>query len=129
MPLKLPVRAALFAAVLTMTLVLAPSALAWKPPPAVASGVVKTTNIPVRMSDGVVLYVDVVRPAGPSGRALSRRLPVLLTQTPYNKNAALSFEDDYLVEHGFVQVIADAEHRGPPGQRAVFGEHRVGHFV
>ncbi|MFL5823478.1 MAG: CocE/NonD family hydrolase, partial [Solirubrobacteraceae bacterium] len=36
----------------------------------------------------------------------------LLTQTPYNKNAALNFENDYLVEHGYVQVIADARGTG-----------------
>jgi uncharacterized protein len=112
MPLKLMLRAAVPAAVLTAALALAPGALAWKPPPPIANAVVKTTNMPVRMSDGVVLYVDVVRPAGANGQALSRRLPILLTQTPYNKNAALNFEDDYLVKHGFVQVIADVRGTG-----------------
>jgi putative CocE/NonD family hydrolase len=94
-------------------LLTAPAALAWKPPPAVASSVVKQTNIPVRMSDGVVLYVDVVRPASSQGQPLPGRLPVLLTQTPYNKNTpSLNFEDDYLVEHGYVQVIADVRGTG-----------------
>ena len=73
----------------------------------------KTTNVPVQMSDGIVLYVDVVQPADSSGKALPGRLPVLLTQTPYNKNSpSLNFEDDYLVEHGYVQVIADARGTG-----------------
>jgi hypothetical protein len=90
----------------------ATSALAWSPPAPVASAVVKTTNVPVTMSDGVVLYLDVVRPADASGNPLPGRLPVLLTQTPYNKNGPLSFEDDYLVEHGYVQVIADARGTG-----------------
>jgi uncharacterized protein len=113
MRLKLTLRAALSAAVLAATLACAPSALAWKPPPAIASAVVKTTNIPVRMSDGIVLYADVVRPAATNGQALNRRLPVLLTQTPYNKNTpSLNFEDDYLVEHGYVQVIADVRGTG-----------------
>lgn len=113
MHLKLALRAALPAAALTALLASAPSALAWKPPPAIASSVVKTTNVPVRMSDGAVLYADVVRPAGSDGQALTRRLPVLLTQTPYNKNTpSLNFEDDYLVEHGYVQVIADVRGTG-----------------
>jgi uncharacterized protein len=89
------------------------SAMAWKPPAPVAKAVVKTTNVPVRMSDGTILYVDVIRPAGSNGKALRRRLPVLLTQTPYNKNTpSLNFEDDYLVEHGYVQVIADVRGTG-----------------
>ncbi len=113
MPLKLTLRAVLPAAVLTATLACAPSALAWTAPPAIAGAVVKTTNVPVRMSDGVVLYADIVRPAGSGGQALSERLPVLLTQTPYNKNTpSLNFEDDYLVEHGYVQVIADVRGTG-----------------
>src|SRR5436305_3467923 len=64
------------------------------------------------MSGGSVLYVDTVRTADSSGNALPGPHPVLLTQTPYNKNGALSFEDDYLVEHGYVQVIADVRGTG-----------------
>src|SRR5437764_4475318 len=86
---------------------------AWTPPKAIASAVVKTANVPIRMSDGIVLYADVVQPAGSSGKALPGRYPVLLTQTPYNKNTpSLNFENDYLVEHGYVQVIADARGTG-----------------
>jgi len=91
----------------------APAAQAWSPPPAVATSVVKTANVPVQMSDGTVLYVDVIRPADAGGNPLPGRLPVLLTQTPYNKNTpSLNFEDDYLVEHGYVQVIADVRGTG-----------------
>src|SRR5207302_1563769 len=82
------------------------------PPAAVASAVTKQTNVPVQMSDGAVLYLDVVRPADSSGNPLPGHYPVLLTQTPYNKNAALNFENDYLVEHGYIQVIADARGTG-----------------
>src|SRR5437764_5109492 len=86
---------------------------AWTPPKAIASAVVKTANVPIRMSDGIVLYADVVQPAVSSGKALPGRYPVLLTQTPYNKNSpSLNFENDYLVEHGYVQVIADARGTG-----------------
>lgn len=55
---------------------------------------------------------------------------MLLTQTPYNKNGALSFEDDYLVEHGYVQVIADVRGTGSSeGTWASFGprEQRDGY--
>jgi hypothetical protein len=91
----------------------ATNALAWSPPAPVASSVAKTTNVPVTMSDGNVLYVDVIQPADSSGNPLPGRYPVLLTQTPYNKNSpSLNFEDDYLVEHGYVQVIADARGTG-----------------
>jgi putative CocE/NonD family hydrolase len=94
-------------------LVAAPAALAWKPPNPIAQSVVKKSNVPVRMSDGTVLYVDVIRPARRSGKPVRGRLPVLLTQTPYNKNTpSLNFEDDYLVKHGYVQVIADVRGTG-----------------
>lgn len=101
---------------LASLLVAAPSALAWKPPRPIASKVVKQSNIPVRMSDGTILYVDVVRPATSSGKPVRGRLPVLLAQTPYNKNTpSLNFEDDYLVKHGYVEVIADVRGTGSSG--------------
>lgn len=108
------VAAAMGAAVAFVGLLIGCSpALAWKPPRPIASSVVKTSNIPVTMSDGTVLYVDVIRPASSSGKPLPGRLPVLLTQTPYNKNTpSLNFENDYLVEHGYVQVIADVRGTG-----------------
>ena len=107
------IHAALIAAVAAAVLATAPSAFAWSPPAAIASSVAKTTNVPVLMSDGVTLFVDVIQPADSSGNALPGRFPVLLTQTPYNKNTpSLNFEDDYLVEHGYVQVIADVRGTG-----------------
>jgi predicted acyl esterase len=50
-----------------------PSALACSPPSPVAGAVNQQSNVPVRMSDGVVLYVDVVRPADASGNPLPGR--------------------------------------------------------
>src|SRR5947209_20603543 len=107
--MRIPITAA---AVATALLTVVPAAEAWRPPKPIATSVAKSSNVPVRMGDGVVLYVDVVRPADGSGKALPGRYPVLLTQTPYNKNGALSFEDDYLVEHGYIQVIADVRGTG-----------------
>src|SRR5205807_7413623 len=71
-----------------------------------------TYDVPVTMSDGVKLYVNLYRPADGSGNAVKGRFPVILTQTPYNKNGALNFENDYLVERGYVQVIADVRGTG-----------------
>jgi putative CocE/NonD family hydrolase len=106
----------LAAAIVTAVAILAVAAgdaLAWNPPPAIASAVVKTTDVPIMMSDGVTLRADVIHPADGSGNALTGRFPALLTVTPYNKNSpSLNFEDDYLVEHGYVQVIADARGTG-----------------
>jgi uncharacterized protein len=112
-------------------LVTASSALAWKPPPAMAHSVVKKYNVPVRMSDRVILHVNVIRPAKRSGGPVRKRLPVLLTQTPYNNNSPkLNFEDSYLVEHGYVQVIADVRGTGSSeGMWSPFGrrEQRDGY--
>ncbi|HET7481735.1 MAG TPA: CocE/NonD family hydrolase [Actinomycetota bacterium] len=74
--------------------------------------IVTTKDVPVKMSDGTRLYVDVYRP-GHDGKAVPGRFPVILTQTPYNKNSgALAFEAPFLIERGYVQVIADVRGTG-----------------
>lgn len=96
---------------LAAALVPAAPAHAWEPRPAEYE-VVKETNVPIQMSDGVTLYADVVRPAK-DGTAVPGRFPVILTQTPYNKQAPqLNFQNDYLVQRGYVQVIADVRGTG-----------------
>src|SRR3712207_2100385 len=86
--------------------VAAPAAQAWEPRPP-QYGVVKETNVPITMSDGVRLFADVVRPAAQDGTPAPGRFPVILTQTPYNKSSPqLNFQNDYLVQRGYVQVIA-----------------------
>jgi putative CocE/NonD family hydrolase len=103
-------RAALAAAV--AALAFAAPAHAWKPRPA-TYGFAKQTNVPIAMSDGVRLYADVVRPTLKDGSIAPGRFPVVLTQTPYNKSAPrLNFENDYLVERGYVQVIVDVRGTG-----------------
>src|SRR3954451_16690035 len=96
---------------------------AWQPRKA-TYGVSKQTNVPIEMSDGVTLYADVLRPAQPDGSPGPGRFPVILTQTPYNKSAPqLTFENAYLVERGYVQVIADVRGTGlSEGQWDSFGE-------
>jgi len=119
----------LVATVLPVGLLAAPSHAAagdapsgWKPRPA-TYGVNVTEDVPVRMSDGNVLRVNVYRPAHADGSAVNRRFPVVLTQTPYNKSAPqLGFRDDYLVERGYVQVVADVRGTGSsPGTWDSFG--------
>ena len=76
------------------------------------------------MSDGTVLRVNVYRPARVDGSPVQRRFPVVLTQTPYNKSAPrLGFRNDYLVQRGYVQVVADVRGTGSSeGQWASFAE-------
>ncbi len=75
-------------------------------------GTVVETDVRVTMSDGVRLAVDVVRPAI-EGKPAPGRFPVLVTQTPYNKNGStLAFRTDYLVTRGYVQVISDVRGTG-----------------
>ncbi len=84
----------------------------WQPRPA-TYGVSATKDVKVTMSDGKVLRVNVYRPAKPDGSPVRRRFPVILTQTPYNKSAPqLGFRDDYLVQRGYVQVVADVRGTG-----------------
>lgn len=93
------------------------SASHWSPRPA-TYGVARTANVPIRMDDGVVLKADVLRPARPDGSAAEGPFPVILTQTPYNKNVpAENFENDYLVERGYIQVIVDVRGTGSSGGR------------
>ena len=94
----------------------------WTPRPA-TYGVDKQQNVPITMDDGTVLEADVLRPAAADGTPAKGRFPVLLTQTPYNKNAPqLNFENDYLVQRGYIQVIVDVRGTGASeGQWTSFG--------
>jgi uncharacterized protein len=83
----------------------------WSTRPA-TYGVAVTQDVQIRMSDGAILVADVYRPADAAGRPVAGRFPVVLTQTPYNKNGSLSFAADYLVSRGYVQVIVDVRGTG-----------------
>ncbi len=67
-------------------------------------------DVPITMSDGVVLYSDVIRPGKPG------RYPVLVEQTPYNKNlvdSGTAFGDNtYFAKRGYVVVIVDVRGTG-----------------
>jgi putative CocE/NonD family hydrolase len=94
----------------------------WKPR-AASYGVAKQQNVPITMDDGKILEADILRPAAADGTPAKGRFPVLLTQTPYNKSAPqLNFENDYLVQRGYIQVIVDVRGTGSSqGEWTSFG--------
>jgi predicted acyl esterase len=67
-------------------------------------------DVPVTMSDGVVLRANVMRPDD------GGRHPVLLIQTPYNKDgavgAAFSGQSQYFVQRGYVVATVDVRGTG-----------------
>ena len=106
----LPV-AALVAATLAVPVAHAAPA-GWTPRPA-TYGTAVDSDVVIPMSDGVRLNADVIRPAAADGTPAPGAFPVLVTQTPYNKNAPrLNFRSDYLVTRGYVQVIVDVRGTG-----------------
>jgi hypothetical protein len=65
------------------------------------------------MADGTVLRVDVYYPTDPAtGKAAAGPFPVLLTQTPYGKEA---LADSYFVQRGYLEVVADVRGTGDSG--------------
>ncbi len=96
----------------------APAALAWTPE-AASYRVLEQKNVPVTMSDGTVLRVNVYYPST-NGVAARGPFPVLLTQTPYGKDTTgavggATGEDQYLVERGYIDVVADVRGTGDSG--------------
>ena len=90
--------------------------------------VVRDANVPIAMRDGTILRANVDRPATPG------QYPVLVVQTPYNKdgvvNTALGGAFQYFAERGYVVVTADVRGTGASeGQWDSFGplEQRDGY--
>jgi uncharacterized protein len=77
-------------------------------------------NVPIKMRDGIVIRANVDRPDAPG------RFPVLLIQTPYNKDAAgLAFNAaaGYFVRRGYAVVTTDVRGTGASsGSWDSFGE-------
>jgi uncharacterized protein len=94
----------------------------WTPQPA-TYGTGSLLDLPVTMSDGTVLRADVYYPtvAPGSDTPAAGPFPVLLQQTPYGKEfivyaSALANTDvDYLVDRGYIVVIADVRGTGDSG--------------
>ena len=124
-PLRFLLSAAVAAAVLAIA---APSALAWQPE-AATYGVGSETNVAVTMSDGTVLRANVYYPTAANGAEASGNFPVILSQTPYGKDdgsaggssslSELAGESTYLVQRGYIDVVADV--RGTGGSTGEFG--------
>ena len=92
------------------------TALAWSPEPA-KYGIAEQQNVAVTMSDGTVLRANVYSP-DPNGRPAPGPFPVVMTQSPYGKDAGLGVagggtgEVPYLVERGYIDVVADVRGAG-----------------
>jgi putative CocE/NonD family hydrolase len=91
----------------------------WEPRAEEYPKTVSQKDVPIRMSDGVVLRADVVRPADDAGKAVETRLPVLVTITAYNKTflaagggGLAGADPHYLVKRGYVNVTVDARGTG-----------------
>jgi predicted acyl esterase len=91
-------------------------------PEAATYGVYRESNVPVRMTDGVVLRADIAIPADPNTKQpAAGRFPVLLTQSPYGKDTAGTVGssaigiDPYFVERGYIDVVVDVRGTGASG--------------
>ena len=89
-------------------------------------GVSQPVQQMVTMSDGVQLAVDVYRPTLSSGANAPGRFPVILSQTPYGKRSVVTTQSmgqgmggdgyyPYLVERGYIDVVADVRGSGSSG--------------
>ncbi len=94
----------------------------WSPQPAVY-GTGSLFDLPVTMADGTVLRADVYFPTAAAGSSTPANglFPVLLQQTPYGKafivnaSAIANTDVDYLVDRGYIVVIADVRGTGDSG--------------
>ncbi len=100
---------------------------AWSPRPEVYPATVTRSDLAIPMSDGTVLRGDLVLPARADGAAVSRRLPVIVTITAYNKTALSAgglagAPPSYLVKRGYAQLTVDARGTGSSeGEWSAFG--------
>ena len=98
----------------------APRATTWQVRPEQYPGTVKTSDIPIRMDDGVVLRGDLVRPANAQGEPIDKKLPVIVMITAYNKTVVAGggggllggAAAPYLVKRGYNYLYVDARGTG-----------------
>lgn len=80
-------------------------------------------NIKIPMRDGVNLVANIFFPGDEEGNIADGKFPVLITQTPYNKLTGIGKENPYLVERGYIYIVADARGTGhSPGTWKGFSE-------
>jgi uncharacterized protein len=76
-------------------------------PEAATYGVYEESDVPITMSDGVVLHATVDYPADKStGQRAAGTFPVLYSQNPYG-SFGIGGPDDYYVERGYIYVSED----------------------
>jgi uncharacterized protein len=97
------------------------AANSWSPQ-AATYGTGSVLDQPVTMSDGTILRADVYYPTVAGSTTPANGLfPVLLQQTPYGKafivdaSAIANTDVDYLVDRGYIVVIADVRGTGDSG--------------
>lgn len=94
------------------------SAATWTPRAEQYPKSVIERDVAIPMSDGTILRGDVERPADAAGKAISKRFPVIVTITAYNKSILASAgglggaAPSYLVKRGYVQLTVDARGTG-----------------
>lgn len=100
----------------------APAASDWTVRPEQYPATVKTTDLPIRMDDGVVLRGDLIQPANGAGEPIDRKLPVIVMITAYNKTVIAGGGGGlagpgpaYLVQRGYNYLIVDARGTGSSG--------------
>ena len=102
----------------------------WKPQQA-KYGTGSRNDVGVTMKDGTVIRVNVIYPTTANGKEAKGKFPVLLTQTPYGKgqggtsapgsasapggSSPTGGADNYLVQRGFIEVVADVRGTGNSG--------------
>lgn len=103
----------------TLPLQTASAATGWKPRAEQYANVVKQSDIAIPMSDGTILRGDLTLPADAAGKAITMRIPAIVTITAYNKTAIGSFgaslagaDPAYLVKRGYAQLTVDARGTG-----------------
>lgn len=99
----------------------ATKAASWTPRPIEYPKTVTTTNLSIPMSDGTVLKANLEQPADASGKAISAKMPVIVTITAYNKDVQQNAgglaggDPNYLVQRGYDQLTVDARGTGSSG--------------
>lgn len=97
----------------------AAEAATWKPRPEQYPSTTTERDLAIPMSDGTVLRGDLERPVDASGKAVTTKLPVVVTITAYNKVAGGSVsggltggDGGYLVKRGYLHLTVDARGTG-----------------
>jgi putative CocE/NonD family hydrolase len=103
--------------------------------PATANAGTALCNVPVKMSDGIVLRANLWLPSGPDGAPAAGAYPTVLTATGYNKDASnptgqscrgdggVATADTSLADRGYAVMLLDDRGTGASeGKRDSWGQ-------